>query len=204
MEILIARYDFGQTPSSPMADSRRCHIDDSHELRHAGGASLSETWVPKRFHLSDPHPDKSKWYVPDVYAAAGVPVITAEALETPFALELKKYGEWLPLVNPEADFLIYNCTTVFDPIDWDRSEVSWLEEGKRVMGWREVSLKEDLESVPSAFRLFRNLTVTCTSAVARDAYLRSGLSGLGFVPIQQHFTYLIRLVNNQLEEWEKR
>jgi hypothetical protein len=110
---------------------------------------------------------------------ASVPVLRPRAVDALRAV-LTEHGELLPVVCRDADLVLFNCTTIRDALDLERSSVKWAKDGRRIIWISSYAFLASNVEGASVFKIpqMRGSPVLFGDGVLLEARLAS-LQGVG-------------------------
>jgi hypothetical protein len=153
---------------------------DFERLRRWDGTSKAADWTPMRVSLETEELGRPLW-PGDFLSISGTPPVFSRRAAEVLGDLLPPNGELLPLACDVGEFLAYNCTTVLDALDEDRSQIARFRTSGRVSNIeRHVFLPERLRGAI----IFKLATVPGLYTYVTDGFLqRADESGLqGFAP----------------------
>lgn len=112
--------------------------------------------------------------------SGSMPIFSRNALSALLPL-VKDCGEVHKVDFPEREYFLFNVTRIVDAIDLERSKLSWLEEGRRIMFLDKAVLRgSDVGNTP-IFRLhYFSVSSFFVTDVFRDWVDRNELTGFLF------------------------
>lgn len=153
-------------------------------LTDAAGAPVSGWWEP---------PDVTRWVYwtnprliePDLYVVGPALLLNSHVLRGDLAHLLHTTGELLPVRSVQGrsgEWFMYNCTTVFGAVDFERSTIRRFESSQRISGIRDPVYKSGIDAAaPAIFRQEQlERSGPLFSKRGRDIVVASGATGLEF------------------------
>lgn len=154
----------------------------------ARGLPLAHDWKPIKVRRG--HPTSNKKQAKDAdfpwYGGGAHMVLRRRAVEALRPL-LDKYGELLPLNDEDGvELYLFNCLNVIDALDTAKSEITYFDDGIKVMWIDRYALRPDVVGDHAMFRLTHGgLSNIYVSQVFVDAVRKAKLVGLKFREIWQ-------------------
>lgn len=97
------------------------------------GKPLLKFWIPVKIRIIKNDPTTKNMTAGDFpYFSAHVPLFSWHAVSVLRDI-LEPHGEFLPLDCKEQKFIAFNVFTFLDVLDIHRSEITYFEDGKRIM-----------------------------------------------------------------------
>lgn len=149
----------------------------------ARGSPLAKDWTPIKVRRGHPTSNKKKAKEADFpwYGGGAHMVLRRRAVDAlrPF---LDKYGELLPLEDEDGvELFLFNCLKIVDALDRENSEITYFDDGEKIMWIDKYSLRPNVVGNLEMFRLTQGgISNIYVSQVFVDAVKGAKLVGLKF------------------------
>lgn len=142
---------------------------------------LGDKWHPIKVCLIE-HGDRLKrGDMP--YLSPGKPTFSKKAVEV-LGEFLYENVEILPIQYDLQELFIINVTNHIDAIDYDKADIKFMPDGKRILRVKRYSFKTDRIREQHIFKIASQLYGTVfVSDAFRDKAIESGLEGFNFIEV---------------------
>ena len=145
------------------------------------GKRIKENWTPIEVHLIEHKGSLKRGDMP--YLSPGKPVFTSRAVKILSDL-LQGSTEILPIKYELQELFIVNVVNFIDAIDYEKSDIEYMRDGRRIMCVNKFSFIIDNVKNQHIFKIYNQLHGSVfVSDEFRNKVLESELKGFKFIEV---------------------